>query len=500
MKKSIPHTVIIGAGFAGLSAAVTLAAKGHRVTIVEKNKQVGGRARVFEKGGFTFDMGPSWYWMPDVMEDFFRQFGKSTSSYFELKRLSPSYQVIYAKDDVFCVPSDEEELKTAFEQIEPGSSDKLDIFLKEAAYKYEVGMKEFVHRPGLSVMEFMELKVIKAAMKLDLLQSFAKHVRQYFKSPKLLRLLEFPVLFLGAIPQNIPALYSMMNYADIKLGTWYPMGGFGQLVNAMYSLAKELGVDFLTNTEVKKINIVHDKVSNVETTSGILPADIVIGAGDYHHVEQQLLPKAVRNYSEKYWEKRVMAPSCLLYYIGVGKKLPRLQHHNLFFESDFALHAQAIYEKPAWPENPLYYVCCPSKTDPTVAPIGMENLFMLIPVAPGLKDTEQIRVKYFNELVERLEAFCGEKFKDDIVTTTTYAYTDFVNDYYAFKGNAYGLANTLNQTAILKPRIKNKKLKNLFYTGQLTVPGPGVPPAIISGQIVANYIIKHQKNIYESTI
>ena len=487
------HTVIIGAGFAGLSAAITLADKGYRVTVVEKNNEVGGRARVFKKDGFTFDMGPSWYWMPEVMEKFFSQFGKSTSDYFELKRLDPSYQVIYGKDDVLSVPANYQALKDAFEEIEPGSAVQLDKFLAEAAYKYEVGINEFVHKPGLSILEFMDLKVMKAASKLDLLQSFAKHVRRFFKSPKLLQLLEFPVLFLGAVPKNIPALYSMMNYADIKLGTWYPMGGFGKLAEAMHLLALEKGVEFKTGTVVKSIEVLGKTATKLITSGGDIEADLVIGAGDYHHIDQHLLPKSLRNYSESYWDKRVMAPSCLLYYVGVNKKLPKLQHHNLFFETDFDTHAQAIYETQEWPENPLYYVCCPSKTDASVAPSGMENLFMLIPVAPGLKDTEEIRARYFDELVHRLEDFCGETFKDNIVSKTTYAYTDFVKDYNAFKGNAYGLANTLGQTAVLKPSIKNKKVDNLYYTGQLTVPGPGVPPAIISGQVVANYIVKHQK-------
>lgn len=493
IRKTSPHTVVIGAGFAGLSAAITLADKGHKVIVLEKNSEVGGRARVFKKDGFTFDMGPSWYWMPEVIEKFFNEFGKSTTDYFELKRLDPSYQVIYGKDDVLSVPADYQALKDAFETIELGSSVQLDQFLAEAAYKYDVGINEFVHKPGLSVLEFLDVKVMKAASKLDLLQSFAKHVRRYFKSPKLLQLLEFPVLFLGAVPKNIPALYSMMNYADIKLGTWYPMGGFGKLAEAMHLLAIEKGVEFRTDIAVQSIEVLGSQAKKVITASSEIEADYVVGAGDYHHIDQHLIPKAFRNYSENYWDKRVMAPSCLLYYVGLNKKLPKLQHHNLFFETDFDTHAKAIYETQEWPENPLYYVCCPSKTDASVSPDGMENLFMLIPVAPGLQDTEEIRAKYFDEIVERLEDFCGQKFKENIISKTTYAYTDFVKDYNAFKGNAYGLANTLGQTAVLKPSIKNKKIKNLYYTGQLTVPGPGVPPAIISGQVVANYILQHQK-------
>ncbi|WP_293298065.1 NAD(P)/FAD-dependent oxidoreductase [Pedobacter sp. UBA4863] len=487
------HSIIIGAGFAGLSAAITLAHKGHRVTVIEKNTTVGGRARVLKKDGFTFDMGPSWYWMPEVMENFFNQFGRSTADYFELIRLDPSYQVIYANGEVLPIPANYEKLQDTLEKIEQGSAHQLDKFLAEAKYKYEMGINEFVQKPGLSILEFAHLKVLKSLTKLDLLQPFSKHVRRYFNSPKILTLLEFPVLFLGAMPKKIPALYSMMNYADVMLGTWYPLGGFSKLAEAMHALAIEKGVEFKLGTSVTAIKVDNDKATEVITANGAITADLVIGAGDYHHIDQHLLPKSHRNYSENYWAKRVMAPSCLLYYIGVNKKIPKLRHHNLFFENDFEQHAKAIYEQPAWPKNPLYYVCCTSKTDASVAPEGMENLFLLIPVAPGLKDTEEIRERYFNELVQRLEDFCGEKFKENIISKTTYAYTDFVSDYNAFKGNAYGLANTLTQTAVLKPSIRNKKIKNLYYTGQLTVPGPGVPPAIISGQLVANYIVKHQK-------
>lgn len=484
-------TVVIGAGFAGLSAAITLASNGHNVTLVEKNEQAGGRARVFKKDGFTFDMGPSWYWMPEVMEQFFNKHGKSTADYFELKRLDPSYQVIYSQDDVWPVAANYATLKAQFEAVEPGAGEALDNFLQEAKYKYEVGINEFVHKPALSIAEFFDVKVVKAAAKLDLLKSFAKHVRKYFNSPKLLQLLEFPVLFLGAMPKNIPALYSMMNYADIKLGTWYPMGGFGKLADAMYQLAMEKGVEFRFNSPVQRIATKSGVVIGVQLADGFLPAQYVVAAGDYHHTEQKLLAPTERNYKEKYWEGRVMAPSCLLYYIGLNKKIDRLQHHNLFFETDFEQHAKAIYDVAQWPKDPLYYVCCPSKTDTTVAPAGMENLFLLIPVAPGLQDTEEVRATYFNQLIDRLEGFTQEPIRAHIVSKTTYAYTDFIADYNAFKGNAYGLANTLMQTAVLKPAIKNKKVKNLYYAGQLTVPGPGVPPAIISGQLVANYIINN---------
>ncbi len=482
--------VVIGAGFSGLAAATVLAAAGWEVDILEKNAEAGGRARVLHKDGFTFDRGPSWYWMPEVMERFFARFSKSTADYFALQRLDPAYQVIFSREDVLSVPADYEALRHVFEAREPGSALQLDRFLKEAQYKYETGMGEFVYKPGLSWREFADFRLLRAACKLDLFTSFSRHVRRYFRSEQLLQLMEFPVLFLGAMPRDIPALYSMMNYADLKLGTWYPQGGFGQLVAAMVNTAEEQGARLHLNTGAQAIEVERGKVSGVKTERGVFEADVVISAADYHFTEQHLLPPSYRNYTKRYWEKRVMAPSCLLYYLGVNRKLPMLQHHNLFFEESFERHARSIYKTPEFPDKPLFYVCCPSRTDASVAPEGMENLFLLVPVAPGLEDTPLIRAHYFNETMQRLETYCGENIRSQVQSYTDYALSDFTRDYNAFKGNAYGLANTLRQTALLKPSIRNKKLPNLYYTGQLTVPGPGVPPALISGQLVADYILQ----------
>ncbi|MBL7773333.1 MAG: phytoene desaturase [Chitinophagaceae bacterium] len=487
------QAIVIGAGFSGLAAACVLAQEGLQVSVLEQHDQVGGRARVFKKDGFTFDMGPSWYWMPDVMEQFFQRFGSSPSTYFHLKRLDPSYQIYFSDGSTMKVPASFSELKQLFEQEEAGAGHQLELFLADARIKYETGIGEFVQKPSLSLFEYMEPSLLKSAFQLNLFHSFAKHVRGYFRSPKLLQLLEFPVLFLGAMPEKIPALYSMMNYADIKLGTWYPDGGFGKLAEGMFQLAKSLGVTFHFQTTVENLEVYNKQISSVKTSKGVFNADVVISSADYHFTETQLLPSHLRNYSDTYWERRVMSPSCLLYYIGVKKKVKKLQHHNLFFDADFDRHAKAIYNQPQYPEKPLYYVCCPSKTDPSVAPEGMENLFILIPVAPGLDDSTAMRNHYYQHVLQRLEEYCGEAIADHVVTCTPYALQNFKDDYNAFKGNAYGLANTLMQTAFLKPKMRNKKVHNLFYTGQLTVPGPGVPPSIISGQLVADYIVKNFK-------
>ncbi|MFN4299090.1 MAG: phytoene desaturase family protein [Thermaurantimonas sp.] len=486
--------VVIGSGFAGLSAAISLAHKGYEVTLLEKNNMPGGRARQWQKDGFIFDLGPSWYWMPDVFEAFFSKFGKKVSDYYELYRLDPAYKVFF-KDDEVEVPADLTKLKNWMEHREPGSAAKLDKFLKEAAYKYEVGINDLVYRPGRSIFEFADWRVLTGLLKMDLLTNISKHIRSYFNDPYIIQLLEFPVLFLGERAWKTPALYSLMNYADLVLGTWYPKGGMYSVVKALVSLAEEKGVTILYNQEVKSFEISNNQIKAVLTENNRYDADVVVAGADYHHVDQQLLPEKYRNYSERYWQTRKMAPSSLLFYLGVNKRIEGLPHHTLFFDRDFALHAEEIYGKPQWPTEPLFYISVTSKTEKT-APEGCENLTILIPLAPGLEDSEQMREKYYHVVMDRLEKRIGQEIRPYVVVKRSYAMNDFINDYNAFKGNAYGLANTLLQTAILKPSLKNKKLHNLYYTGQLTVPGPGVPPSLISGWVVANEVVKDMNFSY----
>ena len=487
--------VIIGSGFAGMSAACFLAKAGWEITVLEKNSTPGGRCRQLKEAGFTFDMGPSWYWMPDVFDHFFNCFGKNVSDYYQLKRLDPSYRV-YWPDGIMDIPADYAALQQLFESIEPGSCKALDKFMKEAAYKYEVGINKLVHKPGQSIAEFADWDLVKGLFKLDVFTSMKKHISKYFKHPRLQQLLEFPVLFLGALPENTPALYSLMNYADIKLGTWYPQGGMYKIAEGMYKLAKELGVKLLFDHTVAEIKVADGvaKTVSAKTSNGniFFEADVVIGGADYHFVETNLLPEAYRTYTKSYWDKRVMAPSCLLYYVGLNKKLKNVLHHSLFFDTSFEVHGKEIYTKPCWPSEPLFYVSVTSATDDTVAPDGHENLFFLIPIAAGLSDdTEELREKYFNHILKRFEDRIGQTITDAIVYKKSYSISNFMEDYNSFKGNAYGLANTLMQTAVLKPSLRSKKVANLFYTGQLTVPGPGVPPSLISGEVVAKEVIKH---------
>ncbi len=484
---------VIGAGFAGLSAASSLAKEGYDVTVFEKNNSAGGRARKFESQGFTFDMGPSWYWMPDVFEKFFQRFGKTTSDYYELERLSPSYRIYYGAHDFMDLPASVDGLCKLFDKLEPGSSKNLLRFLEEGKYKYEIGINELVYKPGLSLAEFADIKLLTGVLKLHVFQSISQYVRKFFKEPRIIQLLEFPVLFLGATAQKTPALYSLMNYADMALGTWYPKGGMHKIVNGLTALAVEQGVKFEFNSEVNRFTLKGNSIQEVVVNGKSRVFDYVVAGADYHHVEQTMLPESHRRYSESYWQKRSMAPSSLIFYLGLNKKLTGLLHHTLFFDEDFGLHAREIYEDPKWPTAPQFYVSCPSQTDPTVAPADHENIFILIPVAPGLKDEESTREKYFGLVMDRFEKIMGQSIREHIVFKRIYAHTDFIADYHAFKGNAYGLANTILQTANLKPSILNKKVSNLFYTGQLTVPGPGVPPSLISGQVVAKELIERDR-------
>ncbi len=488
------RVTVIGGGFSGLSAACYLAKEGYRVDLLEKNEQLGGRARVLAEDGFKFDMGPSWYWMPEVFENFFSDFSTSVSDYYNLVRLDPSYRVFYSNDEIIDIPADWEELKALFNSIESGSGAKLEAFMKEAERKYKLGVGKLVYNSGSSYTDYISAELILGLFQNEVFSSISKHVRKFVKDPRLVRILEFPVLFLGAKPENTPALYSLMNYADLKLGTWYPMGGMGKVVEAMRDLFIQLGGQIHTGEEVVRFDFGTKKINTVQSAKDFYKTRAVVGGADYHFIENKLLPDSFRNYSESYWDSRVLAPSALLFYLGVNKRIDGIQHHNLFFDADFSEHAKLIYDTPSWPENPLFYVSAPSKTDPDVAPEGYENLTILVPLAPGLEDNESLREKCFETILNRFEDITGQSIRNSIVYRKSFGHREFINDYNSFKGNAYGLANTLKQTGPLKPRLRNKKIRNLFYTGQLTVPGPGVPPSLISGKLAADEVNQFLKN------
>ncbi|MFT5512230.1 MAG: phytoene desaturase, partial [Bacteroidia bacterium] len=482
---------VIGSGFSSLSAACYLAQAGYKVDVFEKNSTLGGRARAFSEEGFTFDMGPSWYWMPDVFEKFFADFGKKPSDYYELVRLTPAYKVFYKEMESIEVPSSIEAIYDLFESIEPGSAVKLEGFIKSAENNYKASMDELVYRPGKSVIELVTPQTVTRLN--QFFSTIRATIKRDFANPKLIKILEFPVLFLGAKPEKTPAFYNFMNYADFVLGTWYPMGGMYKIVEAMVRLAEDLGVRFHTNANIDEIIVQKRTAVGISVNGENKYADMVLSGADYHHTEK-LLPLKYRMYNEEYWQSRTFAPSALIFYVGFDKKLDNVRHHNLFFDEDFDQHAVQIYDTPEWPDKPLFYTCFPSITDPSVAPIGKENAFFLIPIAPGIEDTESKRKEYFNIVMTRLESLTGQSLIEHVVYKKSFCVADFKSEYNSYKGNAYGMANTLKQTAFLRPKIKSKKVGNLFFTGQLTVPGPGVPPALISGKISAEQVTKQFTN------
>ncbi|WP_426092618.1 phytoene desaturase family protein [Flavobacterium sp. DSR3-2] len=485
--KKIKKITIIGSGFSALAASAYLAQSGHDVTIYEKNDAVGGRARQLKREGFTFDMGPSWYWMPDVFERFFADFGKKTTDYYELIKLSPAYRVYYGIDDFITIADNLADITLAFEAIEKGSGKLLNDFMAEAKSNYDIAIKDLVYRPGVSALELI---TVETAMKVgQFLSTVSKDVRKKFKNERLIQILEFPVLFLGAKPSDTPSFYSFMNYADFGLGTWHPKTGMFDVVRGMENLALELGVKFQTNSNIEKIIVENKTAVAIQVNGEIIASDLILSGADYHHTET-LLNQEHRAYSEKYWDSRVFAPSSLLFYVGFNKKIENISHHALFFDVDFYQHAKDIYDEPQWPKEPLFYANFPSVTDKTAAPEGMESGFFLVPLAPGINDTESLREEYFEKIMDRFETLTQQSVKNNIIFKQSFCKNDFVSEYNSYKGNAYGMANTLMQTAFLRPKLKSKKVKNLYFTGQLTVPGPGVPPALISGKLVSELINK----------
>lgn len=484
MKKKI---TIIGSGFSALAASCYLAQSGHDVTVFEKNDSIGGRARQLKSDGFTFDMGPSWYWMPDVFDRFFADFGKKTTDYYELVKLSPAYRVYYGVDDFIAIADNLPEIEATFEKIEKGSGKILHDFMMEAQSNYNIAIKDLVYRPGVSPLELVTVETAKKVG--QFFSNISKDIRKKFKNEQLIQILEFPVLFLGAKPSDTPSFYSFMNYADFGLGTWHPKTGMFDVVRAMENLARELGVKFQVKASIDKIIVENKKAKAVVVNGKRIDSDIVLSGADYHHTET-LLDLEHRAYSEKYWESRVFAPSSLLFYVGFDKKVENISHHALFFDVDFQQHAKDIYDEPRWPKEPLFYANFPSLTDKSAAPEGMESGFFLVPLAPEITDTEALREEYFDKIITRFETLTQQSVRNNIIFKRSFCKNDFVTEYNSYKGNAYGMANTLFQTAFLRPKLKSKKVENLFFTGQLTVPGPGVPPALISGKLVSDLINK----------
>jgi phytoene desaturase len=482
------HVVVVGAGFGGLATAGLLAKQGFRVTLLEQNAMPGGRAMLYQELGFSFDMGPSWYLQPEVFERWFAAMGTSPSEHYRLTRLDPSYRIHFGKDDSVSIRSSLEKNRALFERIEPGSAERFTKYLAEAKRKYDVSMQEFLYKEYRSYSDFFTWRMLTEGRSLHVFQSFDTYVKRFFKTDRMRKILEYPVVFLGGDPKRTPALYSLLAHADYNLGVWYPHGGMHAVARAMHGACIQHGVETRFNTAVTKVLVKNKRAIGVETETGEIHADAVIMNADYAWAEMNLLEQKHRTYSESYWKKRTVAPSGFILYLGVKGKLESLAHHTLFFDNDWQEHFDEIFEKPSWPKRPSYYVCAPSKTDSSVAPRGCENLFILVPVAAGLADDDAQREAYTEQIITHFETVTGESIRDRLIVKRAFSQRDFTALYNAYKGTALGIAHTLLQSAVFRPAPRSKKVRGLFYTGQYTTPGIGVPMCIISGTVVSELV------------
>ena len=487
---------VVGGGFGGLSAACHLADAGADVRVLEKNEQLGGRASRLERDGFTFDMGPSWYLMPDVFERFFDHFGKSPYDYYELERLDPHYRIFFKDDDQCDARGDHAYMHDLFESYEAGAGEAFDEYLDTSQRHYETAMEKFVYEDRSQVRDWIDPDVMRAApIGLRLVGSMQSHVKRYFDHPKLQQIMQYTLVFLGGAPKNTPALYNIMSHVDFNLGVYYPEGGLGGVVDAIADLGRELGVTYETDTEVTGITRNHSGFI-VDTVGEQYRPDSVVVNADYAHAERDLLPEHERQYDDDYWEERTYAPSAFLVYMGVEGDVEDLAHHTLVFPTDWDSHFEQIFERPAWPDDPAYYVCVPSKTDDNVAPEGHSNLFVLVPLAPGLSDDQEQRDRYRDKILADIAENTGVDLRDRIVVEEQFCVSDFTERYNATEGTALGLAHTLRQTALLRPSNRSSAVDGLYYTGSFTTPGIGVPMCLISGEHTAEALIEEQGQVF----
>lgn len=478
---------IIGAGFGGLSAAAYLARDGYDVTVYEKNSKPGGRAYVMKRKGFTFDMGPSWYMMPDVFEDFFTDFNSRVKDQYQLKKLLPSYRVYDADSQYDVKPVDEGGLEL-FDKLEPGSSKNIKQLLKKTGKEYKHIRDNLLEKDYLSPTDTIDSNILTMLANPALFMSYHSRIKRTSQNEDIQRILEFMTVFMGGSPQNIPGVYSLLSHVDLGLGIWYPMGGFGQVVKKFEQHAKNLGVKFVYNAPVSKIHTTQHKASAIEVNGQVLPYDIIVANADYEHVESSLVPHNYRTYSDNYWNKRVLSPSAVLIYLGVKSKVPGILHHTMFFDADWHGHFDQVFKHKKWSARPLFYTASPSKTDPSVAPKGCENIVILAPMANGLSPSKEQMHELTESLIARMEARIQHNFAKDIVVKEVINQQFFEQTFNSYKGNAFGLAHLLGQSALFRPRMQSKKLNNLFYVGQYTNPGTGVPMVVLSGKIIARVV------------
>ncbi len=484
---------VVGGGFGGLTAAAYLARQGWKVTLFEKNDQLGGRARVWNSGDFSFDMGPSWYLMPEVFDQFFADFGVDRRDYYTLYRLDPYYRVFFKPGEYVDISADRAAVEAVFEQLEPDGAAKLRRYLAQAEYKYNVAMQQFLYKEYRSIFQFLNWRLMTEGLKLNVFSRLDGFVERYFKDRRAKQILEYAMVFLGSSPRNAPALYSIMSHVDLNLGVFFPHGGMTSLVNGLARLLQQQGVEVRTEAPVERVVVQNGRAAGVEVRGERFPADAVLVNADYAWAETNLLDAEQRSYSQRYWNSRVMAPTMFIVYLGLNRKLPQLVHHNLYFTDPWDDHFAAIFDKPRWPDTFSYYISCASFDDPSVAPREHENLFFLIPVAAGLDDSDQIRRHWYEKVLTHFEQLIGERVRDSIVVERIYSHRDFSADYNAFQGTALGISHTLGQTAVFRPSQRSRKVANLFYSGQYTHPGVGVPMTFIASKVICNAITQEQR-------
>ena len=482
--------LVIGAGVGGLASAALLAREGFGVTVLEKNDSIGGRARLWKKDGFTFDMGPSWYLMPEVFESFFELFGRKREQYYSLEQLSPFYRVFFTPQQWVDVTADRSQVLELFESFEPGGAGRLEKYLGRAQYKYDVAMKEFLYKNYATVFDFLNARMLIEGTRLNVFGRLDRSVRRSFRDRRARQILEYAMVFLGTSPRDAPALYSIMSHVDLNLGVHYPLGGLAAAAAGIGRLAQEQGAEIRLNTEVRRIKVDESgsRATGVVTSEGELDADVVLVNADYAHAETELLDERHRSLTASYWKRRVLAPSMFILYLGLNKRLKNTVHHNLYFMENWDEHFDTIFKVPSWPQKPCFYLSCISKTDAQMAPEGHENVFVLVPVAPGLDDGETFRERYADQVLEHIETVIGEQLRSSIVVKRIFSHRDFASDYHAYLGTALGLAHTLGQTAIFRPAFRSRKVQNLYYAGQYTHPGVGVPMVLIAAQVAAGLI------------
>lgn len=484
-------TVVVGAGVSGLATAALLAKSGRKVTVLEKNPTIGGRARVLRRNGYTFDMGPSWYMMPDEFETYFRLFGKSVSDFYDLVKLRTHYKVFFPGGRSYVITEDLDANVDLFERTEQGAGRALRRFVETSRRIYERAMAELVRLDYESLAPLLKPRVLKDLLSFRLTETYHHHVSRHFRHPDLQKIMEFMTVFLGGSPYNTPAFYNLVAHVDFNLGSWYPQGGMHEVPKALASLCHAYGADILTETEVHRCEVRQGRAVALETDRGTFTADEFVMSADYEFCETDLLDRRWQSYPQPWWDRRVLAPSCFLMYIGLEGKIGRLEHHNLYFDDSWERHFADVYDLSRWPDTPSYYIHVPSKTDPSMAPPDGETVFVLVPIAAGLRSDEPFRRSFADRILRHIETVTGEPMRDRIRTMTLFTVEDFERDYHAFKGAAFGMAHTLLQTAVFRCRNRSRKVPNLFYTGQYANPGVGVPTCLISAQITARLVTGH---------